>query len=160
MNLSEIGLKVLSRRAELGLTQERLGKLCGLSRSTINQLEKGSLSDLGIVKLNALLDVLNLHMNMQTPHIKSHALEMASITASVSYKTKLLSADLATALASGMVAHQIAPHIATLLDEAPIALLVNAVQEAAKLKHVTTKKIWLNIDRLALEWQLPRPALR
>lgn len=50
MNLQEIGLKILERREHLGLTQDRLAKLCGLSRSTINHLENGSLNDLGFQK--------------------------------------------------------------------------------------------------------------
>ena len=64
MNLREIGLKVGQRRTDLGLSQARLAKLCGLSRSTIHHLEKGSLNDLGAAAGNDLTlcagDLVNL----------------------------------------------------------------------------------------------------
>ena len=54
MNLREIGQKVKQRRIALGLSQDGLAKLCGLSRSTIHHLEAGSLKDLGATKLFSL----------------------------------------------------------------------------------------------------------
>jgi DNA-binding XRE family transcriptional regulator len=39
------------RREALGLSQQALGRLAGLSRATINQLERGTLRDLGVAKL-------------------------------------------------------------------------------------------------------------
>jgi transcriptional regulator with XRE-family HTH domain len=55
MNLTEIGQRIRDRREELGLSQDRLAKLGGLSRVTINQLETGSIGDLGVSKLLNLL---------------------------------------------------------------------------------------------------------
>ena len=60
MNLREVGVLVSQRRTALGLTQDRLTKIAGLSRATINQLETGALVDLGVTKLAALLDLLGL----------------------------------------------------------------------------------------------------
>lgn len=158
MNLREIGLKVGQRRADLGLSQERLSKLCGLSRSTIHHLEKGSLNDLGAAKLLALLSLLGLDVITQEHHKKHHGLDMASKTASVSYKTKLHSNDLSRSLACGDLPEKIYPHIASLLDEAPIEIIVSAVEEAAKMNHVAPKVIWKNIHRWAHEMQSPRSA--
>jgi transcriptional regulator with XRE-family HTH domain len=59
-NLREIGIKDIQRLTNLGLTQERLAKLCGLSKSTIHHLEKGNLNDLGSAKLLSLLSLLGL----------------------------------------------------------------------------------------------------
>jgi transcriptional regulator with XRE-family HTH domain len=58
MNLVSIGALVKHRRQALGLSQARLARLGGLSRATINQLETGSIEDLGGAKLFALLDLL------------------------------------------------------------------------------------------------------
>jgi len=156
MNLREIGLKVGRRRTDLGLSQERLAKLCGLSRSTIHHLEKGSLNDLGAAKLLSLLSLLGLDVITQEHTKKHHGLDMASKTASVSYKTKLQSSDLSKSLVSGELPEKIYPHVATLLDEAPLAIIVSAVEEAAYANHVAPKVIWKNIDRWAHEMHSPR----
>ncbi len=160
MNLRDIGLQVASRRADLGLTQERLARLGNLSRSTIVHLEKGTLKDLGAAKLISLLTLLGLDLSIggQDQVKKRSALEVASQTASVSYKNKLMSTDLASALVSGKIATADFPYIATLLDEAPLPIIVSAVEEAAIASHTRPKAIWKNIDRWTDEMHSPRPA--
>jgi len=158
MNLREIGISVRQRRMDLGLSQDRLAKLCKLSRSTIHHLEKGSLQDLGASKLLALLSLLGLGLVPEQSPRKHHGLEMASTTASVSYKTKLSRGDLSHSLAFGDVSESIYPHIATLLDEAPLAIIIAAVEEAAMINHIAPKVIWKNIDRWAHEMHSPRSA--
>jgi transcriptional regulator with XRE-family HTH domain len=158
MNLREIGLKVGQRRADLGLSQDRLAKLCGLSRSTIHHLEKGTLNDLGAAKLLALLSLLGLDVITQEHSKKYHGLDMASKTASVSYKTRLQSSDLSHSLACGELPESFYPHVATLLDEAPLAIIVSAVEEAAADNHVPPKLIWKHIHRWAQEMYSPRSA--
>jgi transcriptional regulator with XRE-family HTH domain len=158
VNLREIGLKVRQRRTDLGLSQDRLAKLSGLSRSTIHHLEKGTLNDLGAAKLLALLSLLGLDVITQEHSKKHHGLDMASKTASVSYKTQLQSSELSHSLACGELPNSIYPHIATLLDEAPLAIIVSAVEEAAVDNHVPPKLIWKNIYRWAQEMYSPRSA--
>ena len=158
MNLREIGLKVLQRRADLGLSQERLAKLCGLSRSTIHHLEKGSLNDLGAAKLQSLLSLIGLDVITQKHNKEYQGLDMASKTASISYKTELQSSDLSHSLAYGELPENIYSHVATLLDEAPLEIIISAVEEAAEINHVAPKVIWKNIDRWANEMQSPRSA--
>lgn len=158
MNLREIGLKVGQRRTDLGLSQDRLAKLCGLSRSTIHHLEKGSLNDLGAAKLLSLLSLLGLDVITQEHSKQHHGLDMASKTASVSYKTKLHSTDLSRSLACGELPEKIYPHVASLLDEAPLEIIVSAVEEAAKVNRVAPKVIWKHIRRWAHEMQSPRLA--
>lgn len=57
-----IGGEIHNRRIQVGLAQEQLVKFAGLSRVTINQLENGTLADLGYTKLKAVMDVLSLDM--------------------------------------------------------------------------------------------------
>ena len=160
MNLREIGLQVANRRVVLGLTQERLARLSNLSRSTILHLENGTLKDLGAAKLLALLGLLGIDVSMQGRHKKQYALEAAGQTASVSYKNKLTAPQLAKSLVSGKIPEPIFPYIASLLDEAPLPLIVLAVEEAAKASNISPKSIWKNIDRWAHEMHSPRVAWR
>jgi DNA-binding XRE family transcriptional regulator len=158
MNLREIGLKVKQRRSDLGLSQDRLAKLCALSRSTIHHLEKGSLNDLGVAKLLALLSLLGLNVITQEHRKKHQGLDMASKTASVSYKNQMQSSELSLSLACGQLPENIYPHVATLLDEAPLAMIVSAVEEAALVNHIAPKVIWRNIQRWAHDMHSPRSA--
>ena len=41
-----IGLAVRTRRSDMGLTQERVADLCGLSPTMVEQLENGSIAEL------------------------------------------------------------------------------------------------------------------
>ena len=160
MNLRKIGLQVANRRADLGLTQDRLAKLGNLSRSTILHLENGTLKDLGAAKLFSLLSLMGLDISILGRKKKQDALEVVSQTASVSYKNKLTSSDLAKSLVSGEISETIFPYMATLLDEAPLPMIVSAVEQAAKASKTPPKIIWKNIDRWTKEMHSPRMAWR
>ena len=160
MNLRKIGLQVANRRADLGLTQDRLAKLGNLSRSTILHLENGTLKDLGAAKLFSLLSLMGLDISILGRQKKQDALEVVSQTASVSYKNKLTSADLAKSLSSGKISDANFPYMATLLDEAPLPMIVSAVEAAAKVSKIPPKAIWKNIDRWTDEMHSPRAAWR
>ena len=151
MNLHEIGKLVRERRDTLGLSQNRLAKLAGLSRATINQLETGALVDLGVIKLACLLELVGLTFEAHARTTPHRGLLMASRTASVSYRTQLDAAQLAKALATGEVPPGLLPHVATFLDEAPLPLVVSAVEEAAKRGRVPPKRIWQHVVRWASE---------
>jgi DNA-binding XRE family transcriptional regulator len=156
MNLHEIGTLVRERRDTLGLSQDRLAKLAGLSRATINQLETGALVDLGVIKLACLLELVGLTFEAHARATPHRGLLMASRTASVSYKTQLDAGQLAKALATGEVPPGLLPHVATFLDEAPLLLVVSAVEEAAKRGRVPPKRIWQHVARWASEVNSPR----
>ena len=156
MNLVEIGVLVQNRREQLGLTQIQLARMSGLSRATVKQLEGGTLKEVGVTKLLVLFDLLGLDMTTWQPRQLRHALQMASQSASVSYKTVMQPKELQTALVSGVVPASLTAHIATFLDEVPLALLVAAVQEAAQHGRVPMKLIWRHLEQWAIEFQSPR----
>ena len=145
MNLHEIGELVAQRRLALGLSLDRLAKFCGLSRSTIHHLEGGSLKGLGATKLFSLLSLLGLNISTKEHANKHNALDMVCKIVSVSYKSNLRSTDLSHSLAYGVIPEKIYPHIATFLDEAPLELIVAAVEEAANLTQGQAQVIWKNI---------------
>jgi len=158
MNLRDIGQHLHQRREALGLSQDRLAKLAGLSRATINQLENGAPNDLGAAKLMALLDLVGLRLDVGIATKARHGLLMASRTASVSYKAPLAAAQLAKALATGVLPVAQLPQVATFLDEAPLTLVVASVEEAAAKAHVAPKIIWRHLARWATELKSPRKA--
>jgi transcriptional regulator with XRE-family HTH domain len=156
MQLREVGAAVKARREELGLSQQTLSRLAGLSRATINQLERGTLRDLGVAKLFRLLGLLGLDLGAPRVGRRGHGLTMASRTASVSYRRALDADSLARALASGTIPRGMEPHVATLLDEAPLEIVVRAVEEAARRERVDPRRIWRNLAGWATELRSPR----
>lgn len=105
MNIYEVGKTVRVRRLAVGLTQQRLAKLAGLSRQTVQQLEAGTIGDLSFGRLVNLLRVLGL--NFAPPSIKArekkNGLWIAAKNASVSYRGELTSDQLMRALTTGKV---------------------------------------------------------
>jgi len=156
MQLAEIGAAVRRRREGLGLSQKALARLAGLSRATINQLERGGLKDLGVAKLVRLLGLLGLDLAARRAARPARGLLMASRTASVSYRRALDPASLAKALASGRIPPGMQPHVTFLLDEAPLQIIVRSVEEVARRERVPPKRIWRNLARWAAELESPR----
>ena len=77
-------------------------------------------------------------------------------TPSVSYKTLLDPEDLAAAMVDGALPKGITPHVASLLDEAPLSLIVAAVEEAAMKSSLPPKLLWKHLLHWAKELQSPR----
>ena len=158
MNIVEIGQKVAQQRAALGISQERLAKLSDLSRSTIHHLEHGTLHEIGAAKLFKLLSLLDIRLKTESEVTKPHALEMASRSASVSYKTTISPQELAEFLITGEVNSKKLAHITTLIDELPLTLIVMLVKETSKKYDVPPKKIWNQIYSWAAQTKSPRTA--
>ncbi len=151
MNLTDIGHAIRERRAELGLSQSQLAHLSGLSRQTLVGLENGSLVDLGVNRVGQILSVLGLDSPLPDTlaRRRKRGLWMAAKTASVSYASELAPEALGKALASGQVPPPFAPHMTHLLDEAPVPIVVMAVEEAAARARLPPRQVWRNVARLA-----------
>jgi transcriptional regulator with XRE-family HTH domain len=158
MNLTDIGQITQARREALGLSQARLARLAGLSRATINQLENGNLVDLGAAKLMMLLDLLGMDLDARPRAPRPKALALLSQTASVSYKHALPPGALADALVAGTLPPALVPQVATLLDEAPLPLIVAGVAEVAQRTHTPPKLLWKHLATWAQALQSPRAA--
>lgn len=149
MQLCEVGMHVHDKRKELGLSQAQLAKLAGLSRTTVNQLESGALDDLGYTKLNQLLGILGMSFDAKVKLKKSPALKVAAQTASTSYKKILTSEVLKNILKSGEVPDDFKPHVMTLLDEAPLPLVVSAIHEASVETKTPAKTVMKHVSAMA-----------
>ena len=159
MNFQELGGLVRSRRETLGLSQQRLAQMAGLSRTTINLLEAGKLSDLGIAKVNELLELIGLTLQAEAnkePHV--NAALMASRTASVSYRDPLTVEELVEALATGKIPPGRDAHVATLIDEAPLGLMISTVEMAAEQSSIPPKHIWKHVSEWARTFGSTRKA--
>jgi transcriptional regulator with XRE-family HTH domain len=157
MNLLEIGKLVRTRREVLGLSQQRLARLAGLSRTTINLLESGSLADLGMAKVTELLSLLGLVFDAYQPGATNvNAIRMASKIVSVSYKDSLTPNELMLALATGEIPSNRVAHLSTLVDEVPLSLIVAAVETASWKTDVPTKQIWKHVTQWSRALQSPR----
>jgi transcriptional regulator with XRE-family HTH domain len=150
MRIQELGGDIRKARLARGLTQARLAAEVGLSRKTLNQLENGLVQDLGIRKVLAVLDKLGMDLAVEGKQPrKRDYVRMACTTANVSYKSTLAEDQLIRALVTGKVPPNRAPHIRTLLDEAPTVLLAGLAAEAARWTR--PGKLQRNFSRLARE---------
>lgn len=155
MNLAQIGGEVHSKRIQAGLLQARVASLAGLSRVTINQLENGTLKDLGYTKLKAVMDILGLGMETVQPAGLKNALTVAARSISTSYRDIITPEMLSAMLRSGVAPEQFQPHLMALLDETPLPVVVKAVAEAAT-PEVPAKKIMQHLSLWAQQWKTCR----
>jgi transcriptional regulator with XRE-family HTH domain len=151
VRIQELGSEIRKARLARGMTQVQLAARAGISRKTLNLLENGLVGDLGVRKVIAALEALDLNLRVETgkhPRERNY-LRMACTTANVSYKSALTEDQLIRALLTGKVPHNRAAHIRTLLDEAPVALLNGLAGEAAL--WISAGRLQRNLDRLARE---------
>jgi transcriptional regulator with XRE-family HTH domain len=161
VDLSVLGMLIRKRREVLGLSQSRLARFGGLSRETLVGLEAGALSDLDFNRVTHLLSVLGLDLDSpsQAARSRKRGLWMAAKNASVSYVQEVPPATLGHALVSGSVPKGYAAHLTHLLDEAPVPLVVMAVEEAAANEGVAPKAVWRNVAKLARSLAVRRQGL-
>ncbi len=160
----ELSSAVRTRRSDMGLTQTALAKLSGLSRATVNQLENGNIKDLSLSRADRLLGVLGLSVTVTAPRPRqrpdrstnSSALDLAARTASVSYRLSMNANELRDALSSGALPAGHAPHLYTLLEEAPVSLLARVVEELHQASGIERAKVWKTMRSLAHQLESSR----
>lgn len=64
--LFEIGQQIRDERKRRKLSQADLAKLLGMSRTTISQIETGTVQDIGVRKLIRILEVLGLELRVRS----------------------------------------------------------------------------------------------
>ena len=131
MRLQEIGNAIRAARAGRGLTQAALAANAGLSRTTLNQLENGVFPDIGVKKVQNVLDLLGLDLSVVKASKKRGPdfIRMASTSANVRFRERLTEDELVHALLSGKVPRNRRPHLRSLLEEAPETVLQGLVAQ-------------------------------
>ncbi|SPK70541.1 putative regulatory protein [Cupriavidus taiwanensis] len=160
-----LGNAIQRKRVALGLTQQQLADMAGLSRQSLNGIEHGSVNAT-LQTLGRLMDVLGLAVDIKDPYesrrvsgAPTRALWMAAKGANVSYTGELTPADLERALSTGEVPSEYRPQVAQVLDEAPLQLVTKVVAEVAAKQHRNPADIWKNLRRLAQSLMATRGGL-
>ena len=152
MKLEEIGSEVRRFRRARGLTQMQLATAAHVTRTTLNQLENGLLKDLGIRKVQAILDQVGLVLKVADASIEPKStdfLRLASTSASVSFKDALTEKELLRVLLTGKVPAERRPHIRLLLEEAPRSLVEGLAQQVTRWAR--PGKVERNLDKIAVD---------
>lgn len=63
--LFEIGKEIRKERKRQNISQEKMAKELGMSRSTISQIESGTVQEIGVRKLIRILDYLGLELRVR-----------------------------------------------------------------------------------------------
>ncbi|MBS0365504.1 MAG: helix-turn-helix transcriptional regulator [Proteobacteria bacterium] len=157
-DLTQLGYEIRRARQARGFTQAQLAQKAHLTRTTLNRLENGLVTDLGICKVQAILHELGLSLAVEaaTDSGQSNYLRLAATSASVSFKTALTGDELRRALLTGKVPASRRPHIRTLLEEANPALLKALVEQLSSA--TPPGKVERNLSKLAAAVGLPASA--
>jgi len=70
-----MGKRIAARRKELGMTQSELSTKTRISRSTLDALENGRLSELGFSRVSKILWALNLELKLHDGNLQRPTLE-------------------------------------------------------------------------------------
>jgi transcriptional regulator with XRE-family HTH domain len=149
--LTELATAVRQRRQEIGLSQQQLAELVELSRATVNELETGRLKDLSARRIERLANELGFAVGLvgaRRPKDRN-ALEAAARIASVPYRTELPASALLDSLRDGVVPPGYIPHLRTLLQEAPVAILAELAEELQQVHQVPKQDTWKRMRMLA-----------
>ena len=155
MRLQELGFEIRKARIARNLTQARLAASAKVSRTTLNQLENGLFPDIGVKRLLGILGELGLGLTIQpTPRFQQDFIQMASQTASVSFKNILTEDELIKALISGKIPASKKPHFRTLIDEAPPSVLDGLIKEVGR--WTKPGRVEKNLAKIARESKTTR----
>jgi transcriptional regulator with XRE-family HTH domain len=151
MRLYELGYFIRKARRARGLTQAQLAATAGVSRITINQLENGVFPDLGVNKVQAILEQLGLELRVAptTRTKRADFLRMACSSASRSFRERLTEKELLRGLLAGAVPRKRRPHFRALFEEAPASVLKGLLQELGK--WTSAERVEGNVQRLRRE---------
>jgi transcriptional regulator with XRE-family HTH domain len=63
--LFEIGEEIRKERKRRKISQEKIAKVLGMSRTTISQIESGTVQEIGVRKLIRILEYLDLELRVR-----------------------------------------------------------------------------------------------
>lgn len=154
--LSELSDVVKRQRSEMGLSQERLAELAGLSRATINALEAGRLDNLSLTRAERLANTLGYGLGITgilKPNLDNQlgsALETAARSGSISYSEPIPPETLRHSLVTGTIPPKHIAQLRAVLDEAPLSVLSAAVAEIELEIGAPRKETWQKMRQLAV----------
>lgn len=154
--LSELADIVKRQRSEMGLSQERLAELAGLSRSTINALEAGKLANLSLTRAERLVNVLGYGLGVtgvrrsKSDEQPGSALEVAARSGGISYGEPIPPETLRHSLMTGTVPPKHIAQLRAVFDEAPLSVLTAAAAELELQSGASRRATWQKMRQLAV----------
>lgn len=153
--LHELSSIVKRQRSEMGLSQERLAELAGLSRATINELETGKLTNLSLTRAERLANTLGFGLGMtgvrkaRSDRDTLDALETAALSGSISYGDRISATALRHALLTGVIPPNHIAQLRAVLDEAPLSVLSAVAAQIEAEDGVRRRATWQKMRQLA-----------
>lgn len=153
--LHELSSIVKRQRSEMGLSQERLAELAGLSRATINELETGKLTNLSLTRAERLANTLGFGLGMtgvrkaRSDRDTLDALETAALSGSISYGDRISAIALRHALLTGVIPPNHIAQLRAVLDEAPLSVLSAVAAQIEAEDGVRRRATWQKMRQLA-----------
>jgi hypothetical protein len=139
MNPAADNPAIIARCAALGLSLPQVQRLAGADHS-----------------LQDLAYVLGLDGYTLTPLKPRRWLWMAAQTCSVSYREPLTPEGLLAVLTTGTLPPGDVATFLHFLEEAPLSIVVMAIEQAAQQSGVPIAQIWRNVDQIAAAWSSTR----
>lgn len=149
MDLAGVGEVVRSARRAAGLSQKDLARLAGISRATLNYLENEPDTDMGAIKLLAVLDVLGITLTLAGPATGPDEEAVDAVLKTLPKRDRLSRAEVVEALVTGRPPVGQETALAKALDHLPIPVVVAAVRLAAGQGEVDAKGAWKHACELA-----------
>ena len=158
--LHELAANVKKKRSEMGLSQERLAELAGLSRATINALEAGRLGNLSLTRAERLANTLGYGLGVtgtRSSKEDASALETASMSSSISYGTPIPPEVLRQSLLTGAIPPKHIAQLRALLDESPLSVLSSVAAQLEREDGARSRSTWQRMRQLAVALACSRP---
>lgn len=135
MYLAELGRTIRLGRQAKGLSQDALARIAGISRETLNRLERGSENDLGIKKINALLTALGIELSAGAFKVPEPPdfVQRAVATANVHTRSRLYGDELIQAFVTGQAPKGKEGHLQSVLEDLSPTNLDGLVAQVARL---------------------------
>lgn len=135
MLLIEIGRELKRLRVAAGLTQAQLAQLAGVARETVSRIENGAYNDIGVKKLQALLELVGGEL-VARPAAKSGRpdfIRRAVSTANTSLRDRLYADELVQALVTGNVPPGREGHLKSAFEELSAENLAGLIGQVGEL---------------------------
>jgi len=65
MEIKQLGVKIRNLRKEIGYSQSDLEDFSGITKRTISKIENGFIDEVGIKKVDRILDLLGYELNLR-----------------------------------------------------------------------------------------------
>jgi|KBSMisStandDraft_5_1062788.scaffolds.fasta_scaffold04043_13 transcriptional regulator with XRE-family HTH domain len=134
MYLAELGARIRQARKSRGLTQAVLAGRAGVTRETLNQLERGVAKDLGVAKVLRLLRAVDLDLLVLEAATRpmTNYVRLAATAGSTGFREPLAEEEVVHALLTAKAPARKRPHLRRLLEDSSPALIQGLVSQVSQ----------------------------